>query len=121
MRVMVDMSLTALHHGHIRLLKAAKQLGTVIVALTRDEEIINKKGFESFLTYDNRKEILEAISYVDAVVPSDWLITEEFMDQHECDILVHGDDNSNPIPKHRLHILPRTPDISSTMIRKDSQ
>ena len=39
MRVMVDMSATILHHGHIRLLKKAKEVGNVIVALATDNEI----------------------------------------------------------------------------------
>ena len=38
-RIMVDMSATLIHHGHIRLLKAAKELGDVVVALTTDDEI----------------------------------------------------------------------------------
>ena len=45
MRVMVDMSATILHHGHIRLLKKAKELGDVIVALALDSEI---KLFKKF-------------------------------------------------------------------------
>ena len=36
-RVMVDMSCTLLHHGHVRLLQKAAQYGDVIVALTTDE------------------------------------------------------------------------------------
>lgn len=120
MRVMADMSVTVLHHGHIHLLKKAKLLGTVVVALTKDEEIRDCKGFNSFLKYNHRKEILESIKYVDEVVPSDWLITEDFLDLHNCDILIHGDDNSNPIPENRLHIIPKIPNISSSMIRKDS-
>ena len=38
-RVLVDMSATIIHHGHIRLLKKASQIGKVIVALTRDREL----------------------------------------------------------------------------------
>ena len=37
-RIMVDMSATLIHHGHIRLLKRASSYGNVIVALTTDEE-----------------------------------------------------------------------------------
>ena len=44
-RVMVDMSLTLIHHGHIRILKKASELGIVTVALTSDEEIFKTKGF----------------------------------------------------------------------------
>ena len=43
--IMVDMSATLLHHGHIRLLKKASKLGHVIVALTSDEEIKKRKRF----------------------------------------------------------------------------
>lgn len=117
-RIMVDMSVTLLHHGHIRILKAASEIGRVIVALTTDEEIVAKKGFVPELSYPQRKEILEAIRYVDEVVPSDWLIDEEFLDQHEIDLLVHGEDNSNPIAKERLVLLPRTKEISSDQIRR---
>lgn len=42
-RIMVDMSATLIHHGHIRLLRSAKEHGYVVVALTTDEEIRSKK------------------------------------------------------------------------------
>lgn len=42
-RVMVDMSATLIHHGHIRLLKKASEIGDVVVALTTDDEIKQKK------------------------------------------------------------------------------
>ena len=116
-RIMVDMSATLIHHGHIRLLKAAKALSTVIVALTVDDEIISKKGYRPELSFNERKEILEAIRYVDEVVPSKWLINEAYLDQHNIDLLVHGHDNSNPINQERLVILPRTEGIGSSMMR----
>ncbi len=116
-RVMVDMSATLIHHGHIRLLKAAKELGKVIVALTTDDEILSKKGYEPELNYAARCEILKAIQYVDEVVPCNWLIDEDFLKEHQIDLLVHGHDNSNPISRERLLILPRTEGISSTLLR----
>ena len=116
-RIMVDMSATLIHHGHIRLLKEAKKLGTVIVALTTDDEIDTKKGYSSELNFDERREILEAIKYVDEVVPCNWLIDETFLDQHNIDLLVHGHDNSNPISPARLLVLPRTEGISSSLLR----
>ena len=117
-RLLVDMSLTVLHHGHIRLLKKASELGSVIVALTTDDEIMKHKGFLPYLNYEHRKEILLSIRYVDEVVKSNWLIDEMFLDRHKIDFLVHGDDNSNPIPPNRLIIFPRTPEISSSGYRK---
>ena len=116
-KILVDMSATLIHHGHIRLLKKASELGTVIVALTTDEEILKKKGYTPELTYESRKEILEAIRYVDKVVPSKWKIEESFFDELGIDLLVHGDDNSNDIMEDRLVIFERTKGISSTILR----
>lgn len=117
-RVMVDMSATLIHHGHIRLLKKAKTYGDVIVALTSDEEIKRKKGYIPELNYEERKEILLAISYVDDVLESKWLIDEAFLDANNIDLLVHGEDNSNPISESRLLLFPRTIGVSSTELRK---
>ena len=51
-RVMVDMSATLIHHGHIRLLKKASEIGDVVVALTTDDEIKQKKGYTPELNLD---------------------------------------------------------------------
>ena len=67
-RVMVDMSATLIHHGHIRLLKKAAEIGDVVVVLTTDEEIKKKKGYTPELSFEERKEILESIRYVKEVV-----------------------------------------------------
>ncbi|MGL4977981.1 MAG: adenylyltransferase/cytidyltransferase family protein [Plesiomonas sp.] len=117
-RILVDMSATLIHHGHIRLLKKASELGTVVVALTTDNEIQIKKGYTAELNYAERKEILESISYVDEVVPCNWLIDNDFMVNHHIDYLVHGCDNVNHIPEEKLIIFPRTEGISSSELRE---
>ena len=116
-RVLVDMSLTMLHHGHIRILEKASKLGFVVVALCTDEEIFKAKGFRPMLTFEHRKEIALAIRYVQEVVECKWLIDEAFLDKHNIDFLVHGDDNVNPVPPERTVIYPRTIGISSTQLR----
>ena len=117
-RILVDMSATLFHHGHIRLLKSAKEMGEVIVALTTDEEIKKNKGYLPELTYQQRYEILMAIKYVDKVVPSPWLLTETELIKANADYLLHGSDNSNLVPKEKLLILPRTKGISSSFLRR---
>ena len=117
-RIMVDLSATLLHHGHIRLLRKAAELGAVVVALTTDEDVRNTKGYTPELNFEERKEILSALRYVDEVVPSPWLIDEAYMDAHKCDLLVHGSDNSNHVRPERLVIFPRTEGISSSAIRE---
>ena len=116
-RVLVDMSCTILHHGHIRLLKKAETLGDVIVGLTTDDEILRKKGYTPKLRYKERREILLAIKYVSQVIPSKWLIDDTYIIDNEIDILVHGDDNSNNISACEVKIFPRTKGISSSELR----
>ena len=120
-RIMVDMSATLIHHGHIRLLKQAAEHGKVIVGLTTDEEVLSKKGYQVELAFTHRKEVLEAIQYVDEVVGVPWQITEDTLDEFNIDLLVHGDDNSNQIKGSRLLVFPRTQGISSTEIRSNTQ
>lgn len=58
------------HIGHIRYLKEAKKLGDkLLVILNTDDFLIRKKG-KPFMVFAERKEILEAIRWVDEVVPS---------------------------------------------------
>ena len=120
-RILVDMSLTVLHHGHVRLLQKASLLGKVVVALTTDEEILKTKGFYPRLSFEHRKEIALAIRYVEEVIECNWLIDEAYLDLHNIDLLVHGDDNVNPIPPERLVIFPRTGGINSSMLRKTDE
>jgi cytidyltransferase-like protein len=117
MRVMVDMSATLLHYGHVRLLKRAKEIGTVVVALTSDEEVLKRKGYKPELSFQFRKEVIEAIRYVDEVVEVPWMITDEILRAHKIDALFHGDDNSNDIPREKLIVVPRTEGISSSEMR----
>jgi glycerol-3-phosphate cytidylyltransferase len=114
---MVDMSCTLLHHGHIRLLKKAFDLGNVIVALTTDDEILMKKGYTPELSFEERREILLAIKYVSEVIPSKWLVDDQYIIENNIDILVHGDDNSNVLSACEVVIFPRTIEVSSSAMR----
>ena len=117
---MVDMSATIIHHGHIRLLKKASEYGKVIVGLTTDDELLNKKGYQPELDFESRKEVLESIKYVDEVVAVPWALNDATLDKHSIDFFVHGDDNSNDIKKEKLLIFPRTEGVCSRDIRKKS-
>ena len=116
-RIMVDMSVTILHHGHIRLLKKASKLGNVIVGLVTDKEVRSKKGYTPEISFKYRKEILESIKYVHEVVATPWLVDDKVLTKYNIDLLVHGSDNSNLVPKNKLKIFPRTKETSSTDIR----
>lgn len=117
-RIMVDMAVTLIHHGHIRCLQKAAEHGDVVVALTTDEEVLKTKGYLPELKYAERKEILESIRYVKEVVPAPWIVDEPFLDKYHCDMLAHPDNTSVYIAPERLLIIPRTEGISSSQLRE---
>jgi len=116
-RILVDMSGTLIHHGHIRLLRAAAAMGDVIVGLSTDSEINAHKGYLPELNYLERSEIIESFSFVSEVHPAPWIITEDFLASLSCDFLAHGEDNFNTVRADRVILLPRTVGVSSTEIR----
>jgi len=68
MLVVVSGGFDCLHIGHIRLLKKARELGYLVVILNSDRFLTIKKG-RPFMPFEERKEILESIKYVDRVIP----------------------------------------------------
>ncbi|WP_226036341.1 glycerol-3-phosphate cytidylyltransferase [Aquibacillus saliphilus] len=113
-----------IHNGHINILRRAKELGDhLTVAISSDEfnAIKNKKAFHS---YENRKIILEAIRYVDAVIPEhEWEQKIDDVKKHEIDIFVMGDDWEGKFDfledYCEVIYLPRTVGISTTQIKTE--
>lgn len=120
-KVLVDMTCSILHYGHIRLLRKASKFGEVVVALAKDSDIKKYKKFTSPFNFKQRKEILNSIKYVSKVIKADYFITEEFLIKNKIDYLIHGSDNKNSVPKKYLKIFRRTKNISSTKLRKKIQ
>tara|TARA_Y100000816_G_C26027328_1_gene537648 strand:+ start:65 stop:451 length:387 start_codon:yes stop_codon:yes gene_type:complete len=116
--ILLDMSATLIHHGHIRLIKKASKFGNVIIALTKDKEIKKYKGYTPEIKFRNRKEILQSFKHVHRVVPCNFIITDKFLKNLNIDFLVHGNDNFNKVSKNKIKIFKRTNGISSTLIRK---
>ncbi len=119
-KVMVDLSATILHHGHIRLLKKASKLGNVYVALTTDKEVKSYKNYYPEIKYKFRKEIVESIKYVKKVIASKAVISEKFLKKNKVDIFVRGGDYRKEKFKTKTIIYSRTRNISSSLIRKSS-
>ena len=119
-RILVDMSVTILHYGHIRLLKKAVAHGDVIVGLSSDKDIKKYKGYIPELNYAQRKEIVGSIQYVKEVVKVNFNVSEEDLKKNKIDLLIHGNDLKNIIDKKKVKILKRTKNISSTEMRKKS-
>ena len=114
-----------LHYGHINLLRRAKELGDyLIVALSTDEFNWNEKQKKCYFSYDKRKQLLEAIRYVDLVIPEEsWEQKRSDIHEYHVDTFVIGDDWEGKFDflKDLCQVvyLPRTPDISTTQIKHD--
>ncbi|OWV12140.1 glycerol-3-phosphate cytidylyltransferase [Fibrobacter sp. UWH1] len=115
-----------LHYGHINLLKRAKALGDyLIVALSTDEFNWNSKGKKCYFSYEKRKALLEAIRYVDLVIPEEnWEQKRSDVHEFKVDTFVMGDDwlgKFDFLKEEGVDVvyLARTPEISTTQIKND--
>ena len=114
-----------LHYGHINLLRRARALGDyLIVALSTDEFNWNEKQKKCYFSFEERKQLLEAIRYVDLVIPEqNWEQKLTDVQQYHVDAFVMGDDWAGRFdflkPYCEVVYLPRTPEISTTQIKKD--
>ena len=124
-RVITYGTFDLLHYGHINLLRRAKELGDyLVVVLSTDEFNWNEKQKKCYFSYEDRKKMLEAIRYVDLVVPEEnWDQKRSDVQKYNIDTFVMGDDWKGKFDflKDLCEVvyLPRTPDISTTQIKKD--
>lgn len=124
-RVITYGTFDLLHYGHINLLRRARELGDyLVVALSTDEFNWNQKQKKCYFPYEERKRILEAIRYVDLVIPEEsWEQKTSDVDKYQIDIFVMGDDWKGKFDflqeQCQVVYLPRTPEISTTRIKQD--
>lgn len=108
-----------LHYGHINLLKKAKEHGDYLIVGVN----VNPCGKNVYYSYENRKAILESIKYVDEVVPL-YKDEDKFKYLKLVDIFVIGSDykgykDISDIEKYcKVKFIDRTPDISTTQLKK---
>jgi phosphoenolpyruvate mutase len=127
--IYVGMSADLVHPGHMNILKEAYKYGDVIVGLLTDKAIASYKRLPA-LTYEQRKEVIENIKYVDSVVPQDTLDYTDNLQQYKPNYVLHGDDWKRGVQKHvrqkvinilskwggKLIEVPYTKGISSTQL-----
>lgn len=125
-RVITYGTFDLLHYGHINLLRRAKALGDyLVVALSTDEFNWNMKQKKCYFPYEQRKELLEAIRYVDLVIPEEnWEQKVTDVKEYHIDTFVIGDDWEGKFDFLKdegveVVYLPRTPEISTTQIKND--
>ena len=125
-RVITYGTFDLLHYGHINLLRRAKALGDyLIVALSTDDFNHLQKHKQCYFSYEERKLLLEAIRYVDLVIPEEnWEQKRTDMRLYRVDTFVMGDDWTGKfdfLKEEGVEVvyLPRTPEISTTQIKSD--
>lgn len=81
------------HIGHLNILKKAKeQCDYLIVGVTTDEEVERVKNKKPVISYEERVQIVEAIRYVDRVVPENDTDKLKAWDQLKFHRIFKGDD-----------------------------
>ncbi|MDR1794978.1 MAG: glycerol-3-phosphate cytidylyltransferase [Erysipelotrichaceae bacterium] len=113
-----------LHVGHINLLRRAKALGDYLIVALSTDEINEFKGKKAYHSYSERKAMLEAIRYVDLVIPEAvWEQKADDIVKYQVDVFVIGDDWQGEFDDLKQYCevvyLPRTQGISTTKIKQD--
>lgn len=126
-RVITYGTFDLLHYGHINLLRRAKEQGDyLIVALSTDEFNWDEKQKKCYFSYEKRKQLLEAIRYVDLVIPENgWEQKVSDVKEYHVNTFVMGDDWAGKFDfiqdetDAEVIYLARTPEISTTQIKND--
>jgi len=128
LRVYVDGVFDVLHFGHMRLFEQIKKKFPychLIVGVCNDQETELYKR-TTIMSNEERSESIRHIKWVDQIIPnSPWIITEEFMNEHQIDIVCHDvkptsefDEYAIPKKLGKFYETYRTPGISTTDIIK---
>ena len=96
--VYVAMAADLLHPGHLNIISKAQKLGKVVIGLVTDEAIASYKRVP-FLTYEQRKIVIENIKGVGTVIPQTTLDYVPNLRRLKPDYVVHGDDWKTGVQK----------------------
>lgn len=111
-----------LHYGHVNLLRRAKELGDYLIVGVSTDEFNSLKGKQSCFSFEGRVRLVEAITYVDEVIPETcWEQKVNDIKEKGVDVFVMGDDwrgRFDDLPCEVVY-LPRTPYISSSLIKQE--
>lgn len=111
------------HIGHLELLKRLKGLGTKLIVAVSTDEFNEIKGKKTIIPYAQRASIVEAIKYVDMVIPeNNWEQKVSDVEKYGVDVFAIGDDWEGKFDflKEQCEVvyLTRTSGISSTDLKE---
>ena len=126
--VYCDMCADLLHYGHVRFLKKAKDCGDKLIVGLHSDKTIESYKRTPFLTFEERKEVLSAVKYIDDIIDDAPLNpSEDFLKNLHVDLMVipsNCDENTintlyyYPNKNKMLKIVDYTQEISTTQIVK---
>ena len=117
------------HIGHLNILKRAKeQCDYLIVGVSTDSLVKSYKHKTPVIPYEERVAIVEAIKYVDKVVPQKTMDKYSAWEELQYNVIFHGDDwrgsdMYNEVEEKlssvgvKMVFLPHTQGTSSTMLK----
>jgi len=125
-RVYADMVGDLFHYGHVRFLERARKLGDMLVVGIHSDETAAEYKRQPVMTMRERIQVISACQFVDEVIPdAPLVVTREWIEEHELDLVVHGDDLDEEslgmmygIPRDMgiLQLVPYANGVSSTEI-----
>ena len=89
--IYVDMVGDLFHINHINLIKEAKKFGKHLIVGVHSDSDVESYKCTPILTMEERIGVIESCKYVDKVIPNAPLvITKEYLDENNIDLVVHG-------------------------------
>ena len=123
-RVITYGTFDLIHYGHINLLERARRLGDYLIVGLSTNEFNAIKNKKCYCSYEERKRLLEAIRYVDLVIPEEaWEQKASDIKLYQIDTFVIGDDWEGKFDELKslceVVYLNRTPEVSTTKIKSE--
>lgn len=123
-RVITYGTFDLIHYGHINLLERARRLGDYLIVGLSTNEFNAIKNKKCYFSYEERKRLLEAIRYVDLVIPEEaWEQKASDIKLYQIDTFVIGDDWEGKFDELKslceVIYLNRTPEVSTTKIKSE--
>lgn len=111
------------HIGHLELLKRLKALGDILIVGVSTDEFNEIKGKKTIIPYAQRARIVEAIRYVDKVIPeNNWEQKKEDIKKFNVITFAMGNDWEGKFDNLKEYCevvyLSRTEGISSTTLKE---
>ena len=106
-RVYVDMVGDLFHAGHVAFLKKAAELGDVLVVGVHADDVVATYKRQPILSMPERIAVIESCRYVDEVIPDAPLVIDgNYLEEHDIDLVVHGDDLRSSDVLKRMYAVP---------------